>query len=48
MQQNQQADLDIPTRVFDEVFQDSCFGQEKEPFSILDQSFHKMSFKEEN
>ena len=40
--------FDFPTRVFDEVFQDSPFGLEKEPYSILDQSFHKMSFKEEN
>ena len=34
--------------MFDEVFQDSPFGLEKEPYSILDQSFHKISFKEEN
>ena len=48
MQQQQQINFDFPARVFDEVFQDSPFGLEKEPYSILDQSFHKISFKEEN
>ena len=36
MQQQQQMNLDYPTMVLDEVFQDSGFGLETDPYSILD------------